>query len=244
MQGLSKFKCAYSVYTAYSQEVKITATSYEEGKFMVEYDLMDEQTDRKYTLRLYSSIDNYIQPMEQVSGDIGIDIVVGANKKLIWDARKELGANFSGQVALELKGQIYIPFISLEGFEDYGTLKRGRSYEITWAGGRGDNVLNFDLYNGEEKVYTIPGVANTGNYSLKVPTNIPPGDAYRLRVSDANNRDEVIFSEPFTVRRKIPLGIKIGAGILVGGLVGYLVTNGDPGNTVEPKIGNPPQPGR
>ena len=79
---------------------------------------------------------------------MGIDIKVGDNKKIIWRAKEELGADFDGRLSLELKGSLYVPFISIEGLEEGAVFKRGKPNDVTWSGGRGDNVLNFELYKG------------------------------------------------------------------------------------------------
>ncbi|MDH5604445.1 MAG: hypothetical protein OEY51_10910, partial [Cyclobacteriaceae bacterium] len=87
---------------AFSQDVNITRMELlTDGAVAVYYDLTDENTEKKYALHLYSSIDNYIQPLEKVEGDIGVDLFVGKNKRLVWRAKEELGEDFTGDVALE-----------------------------------------------------------------------------------------------------------------------------------------------
>ena len=72
--------------TSYSQEVQINRIELQGGDVIVSYELQDDNTDRRYSLHLYASRDNYIQPLEFVKGDIGIDIAVGGNKKVTWHA--------------------------------------------------------------------------------------------------------------------------------------------------------------
>ncbi|MFC2124118.1 hypothetical protein ACFLU5_04835 [Bacteroidota bacterium] len=201
-----------------AQDVRITQIEFHEGDIVILYDLLDEDINRRYTLHLYSSADNYIKPLEHVEGDIGVDIEVGGNKKVIWHVAEEYGQDYTGKISLELKGQVYIPFITLDEFEDYKSFVRGKSYEIVWAGGRGDHVLVFDLYRGEDKIHTIPNVANVGHYSLLIPKKTKPGKSYTLKVSDAKNSDDVIWTGDFKIRRKVPLGIQMfaGAAILSG----------------------------
>ena len=101
------------------------------GDVNIYYDLEDGQEDRKYVLYLYASIDNFIQPLSNVEGEVGVDLNLGRDKKLVWHAKQELGEDFKGNVALELKGNTYIPFIALDGFEDYKVFKRGKEYDIS-----------------------------------------------------------------------------------------------------------------
>jgi hypothetical protein len=225
-------------FDVYSQTVKIKYLELQSnGDIFIFYDLTDDAAGRKFSLHLYTSIDNYIQPMTKVSGDVGVNLSPGANKKVIWHAKEELGGPYKGELAFELKGNIYIPFIALDGFNDYKVLKRGKPYDITWTGGRGDNVLNFELYKGETKVKVFEERPNVGNTKITIPTDVKPG-RYKFKISDSRNKDEVVFTDEFQVRRKIPLVLKVGLTAVVVGAVAVLAKGEDD----ESKIGQPPLP--
>jgi hypothetical protein len=229
-------------FHASAQQVSITRIEMQAGgDVIISYDLLDDQAERKYSLYLYSSTDNYIQPLEKVSGEVGVDLAVGGNKQIIWHAKEELGEDFKGGVALELKGTIYIPFIALDGFDDYKIFKRGKEYDITWTGGRGDNILNFELYQGDEKIKVFEERPNVGNTTMVIPKDVKPG-MYRYKISDSRNRDEVVFTSEFEVKRQIPLVASIGAGVIIGAGVAVLVQMLS--NNKEAKIGDPPLPTR
>jgi hypothetical protein len=226
--------------TATAQQVSIKQIELQtNGDVIISYDLLDDQADRKYSLYLYASTDNYIQPLEKVSGEVGVDLAVGGNKKITWHAKEELGEDFKGGVALELKGTTYIPFIALDGFDDYKVFKRGKEYDITWTGGRGDNILNFELYQGDEKIKVFEERPNVGNTVMVIPKDVKPG-MYRFKISDSRNRDEVVFTTDFEVKRQIPLVATIGVGVIVGAGAAVLVQMLS--NNEEPKIGDPPKP--
>lgn len=225
-----------------AQEVQINRIELQGGDVVISYELQDENPDRRYSLHLYSSRDNYIQPLEFVQGDIGIDISVGGNKKVIWHASEELGSDFIGDMSLEIQGNNYTPFIELKSFEAYGTLKRGKAYNFTWAGGRGDNVLKFELYQGDTRVFTFEERPNVGNTALVIPTDVRPGKNYRFRVSDVRNIDEIVYSGTFNVKRKVPLAIKAGLAFIVGGAVGFIAGSGGGEGEEEEKIPGPPGP--
>jgi len=210
--------------SSYSQEVNISKIELAGPDVIIHYNLIDDNIGRKYALHLYSSLDDFIQPLNLVEGDIDIDIAVGGNKKVIWHAKEEMGEDYSGDIGLELKGTVYIPFISMDGFDDIGTFKRGKDYKLVWSGGRGDNVLNFELYRGENKIHTFEERPNVGNTSLAFPSSVKPGKNYKLKISDTRNRDEVVYTGSFQVKRKIPLGIKLGISFVVGGAAGYLIS--------------------
>ncbi|MBV6646463.1 MAG: hypothetical protein KI790_13490 [Cyclobacteriaceae bacterium] len=235
------------LHSAYTQNLEIKSVSLKGGDVIVNYDLIDDDLDHRYTLSLYSSEDNYVQPMQQVEGDIGLDQPVGGNKRLIWHAREELGEEFKGDVALEIKGKIYIPFVKLNGFEDINAMKRGRPYNITWVAGRGSNVLTFDLFNkNDEIVHTYTNIANVGEYELEIPKDIKPGKNYRFRITDQKNKEDVVYTPRFIVKRKVPMYVNL-ALLGLAGLSGYLLfdnlSGGETGSPQEtPLLPDPSTP--
>jgi hypothetical protein len=192
-------------------------------KINLYYDLIDTVATRTYTIALYASQDNFISPLHQVSGDIGLEVKPGRNKRIVWNAKDELGANFEGKAALEVRGRLYIPFIRLDGLNR--TFKRLRPTEITWAGGTQQNILNFDLYKGDEKIHSFTNIANVGHYTLTMPITIRPGDGYHFKIADTRNKDQVVISPVFAVKRNIPLLIKIAPVVMIGA-VSYLLISG------------------
>ena len=212
-----------SLSLSIAQEIQITNVNLAGNNVEIHYNLLDERIDRSYIINLYTSKDNFIQPMDLVSGDAGIDIAVGDNKKFVWNAKEELGEEFDGSVSLELKGNYYVPFITLDGLEEGKIFKRGKSNDFIWSGGRGDNVLNFELYRGNNLVKSFEERPNVGNTSISIPRKVKPGSGYRFRISDSNNRDEVVFSNTFSVKRKYPLGAQLGVAFVVGVGLGYLI---------------------
>ncbi|HZY80325.1 MAG TPA: Ser-Thr-rich GPI-anchored membrane family protein [Cyclobacteriaceae bacterium] len=203
------------------------------------YDLKDSVAHRSYTVSLFSSKDNFISPLQKVSGDIDLEVKPGANKKITWRAKEELGADFEGKVALEVRGRIYIPFVRLDG--SYSTMKRLKDYEITWTGGTAQNILNFDLYRGTEKVTSFPNIANVGHFTLQLPSSVKPGKDYWFRISDSKNKDQIVNSSHFVVKRKVPLLVKLVPIAAVAAVVPLFINpaEADPG---VPEAPGPPKP--
>lgn len=204
-----------------AQSVNITNIEFNDNKVHVTYDLEDSIVGRYYSIRLYSSEDNFLNPLEQGKGEIGMEIKPGTGKKITWDARKELGSGFKGKVSLELRGRVFVPFINMEGFEDIQTIKRKRDYNIVWTGGRPQNILNFNLYKGEQKVQTFANIANVGHYKMQLPVHTKPGKDYRFVIADTKNKDEVVRTGQFRVKRKVPLILKIVPAAILSGAIFY-----------------------
>lgn len=226
------------VYTTFGQEIQITNIQIKGEDIQVNYNLIDERLDRSYSIRLYTSEDNFIRPVEKVSGDVGVDINVGPNKKIIWKAKEELGADFNAGIKLELKGHLYVPFIQLDGITEGMVLKRSTPNDLVWAGGRGDNILNIELYKGDKLIKNFDEFPNTGKASIVIPTRVKPGNGYQYRISDSKNRDEVVYSDKFSVKRKFPLLPKVSLLTMVGVASYFVIKSLIP--VTEPDIEGPP----
>lgn len=193
---------------AKAQSLEVRFVELKNNKVVLHYNLTDTLPGRVYTVRVYSSLDNYLNPLRQLKGDIGMEIAPGSNKTIEWDALAELEPGSEVNVSLEIRCRVFIPFISLDQLNQFRVFKRKRAYNITWTGGTPQNILNFDLYSGEKKVMTFPNVSNVGHHKIEFPAYIKPGKQYRFRVRDIKNQDEVVVSELFRIRRKIPLLVK------------------------------------
>jgi hypothetical protein len=221
----------------HAQDFSIKRVELDGDLVNVYFDLLDTTARRTYTINLYSSRDNYISPLDKVTGDMGLEVKPGANRKISWNTRQELGETFEGEVGLEIRGRVYIPFVRLDG--QYSTIKRMKPYEMTWTGGTQQNILNFDLYKDGEKVTSFPNIANVGHYTLTIPSSVKPGKGYSFKITDTRNKDQIVNTSTFTVKRKVPLLIKAIPVALVGGLVYWLVSQ-DP--EPDETVGEAPNP--
>ena len=213
----------------FAQDVRLQNIQIQGGDVRLTFDLLDEDPDRRYTLYLKNSSDGFIQPLKNVEGDIGPDIAVGNNKTIIWHAKEEMGSSFKGDVSLRIEGSIYVPFITLDGFEQYESIRRGTPVPLVWSGGRGDNIMNIELFRGDERVALVhEDVANDGSHDLVLPGSVKPGKGYYLRIVDQRNNDDMVKTGTFAVKRKLPLGLTAGGGTIlgagIGGLVYYLLS--------------------
>ena len=187
------------------------------GDVILTYDLEDDDPSHRFSLQLYSSKDNFIEPLLGVEGDVGIDQTVGRGKRIVWHAKEELGAYYKGAMSLEIKGKLYIPFIGLESFERIQSIKRSVPQTITWEAGRGSTTLTWNLFNRkDELVQSFTNIANVGDYDLTLPADVRAGKGYYFEITDQDNREEVVRTPTFEVKRKIPLFWK---GFILGGVV-------------------------
>ncbi len=198
-----------------AQQFNIKKVELGPEKIYVYYDLLDTVSGHSYTMSLFYSKDNFISPLLKVRGDVGLEVRPGANKKIEWSAKEELGPEFKeGNISLEVKGRLYVPFIRLDG--EYETLKRGKKYEITWTGGTQQNILNFDLYQGAKKITSFPNIANVGHHTFIIPSSVKPGNEFKFRISDTKNKDQVVYTKLFSIDRRVPLLLKVLPPLIIG----------------------------
>jgi hypothetical protein len=205
---------------AYAQKVAIKKVEVAGEKINVYYDLEDSNPANEYQIFLYSSHSSYATALTHVKGDVGNEVKIGANRRIEWNIREELGP-YKGKLALEIRGKIYAPFVKLQNFDVAKTYKRGKSYPLQWKA-NSTNAIHIELYKGSERVTGELNHPNNGSYSLSVPASSKPGKDYRLKITDSRNSDEVIYTGYFKVAPKVPLLLKVVPVLAVGGLVAVL----------------------
>jgi hypothetical protein len=211
-----------SAQSLFAQTFNIKRVELDGELVNVYYDLIDTTARRTYTVSLFSSRDNYITPLEKARGDLGLEVTPGPNRKISWNTREELGDAFAGEVSLEVRGRVYIPFVRLDG--EYTSIKRLKPYEITWTGGTQQNILNFDLYKDGEKITSFPNIANVGHYTLTIPSGVKPGKGYSFKITDSKNKDQIVNTQPFRIKPKFPFLLKVAAVAVVGGAIVFLIS--------------------
>ncbi len=232
------FLITCSSFLSTAQEFAIKKIEITSESVILHYDLIDTLQSRTYTINIYSSNDNYLAPLLKIKGDAGLEVKPGVNKKITWSSREELGTSFQGDIELEIRGRVYIPFVKFDGFQDKQVIKRGKPKTITWSGSTGKNILNFTLYKDDNYVEVIPNVANSGSYDLTIPLSVKPGKGYYFLVSDSKNKDQMVKTNTFEVRRKVPLGLKLLPIVVIGAAIPLLLPEaGEP--DVEPPPGEP-----
>jgi hypothetical protein len=225
---ISIFFLAAILSSCYSQDFTINKVEYKNQKVLLHFSIIDTVATRTYTISLFSSRDNFTVPLQKVSGDIGLEVPPGGKKIVSWDVAAEYGNAFSGKIGLEIRGRVYIPFVRLENIKrDDVIIKRGKPYQITWTGGSPQNILNFELYRGDKRQFVFPNIANVGHHAFVFPTSIKPGKNYHFKITDSKNKDEIVLTRSFSVRRKVPLLLKAVPILVIGSVVGYLMLPGE-----------------
>lgn len=123
-----------------------------------------------------------------------------------------------------LKGQT----ISTVEVSERSSYKRGSTLEMTWSGGVPTDKLNVELLRDtvvQQKI--AENLINTQKFSWSIPMNIKPGDNYVVRVTKADSNEVISMTQPFIIKRKVPLLLKVIPIAAVGAVFVIVATRSD-----------------
>lgn len=218
----------------YAQSVKNVQATVSNNDVIISYDLTTPTKGQKFDIIIKSSKDGFSSPLTKVSGDVGSDQVAGIGKKIIWEAKKELGI-YKGILSFEITAIVtYTPIQFLKPTAE-SKVKMGKPYTLEWRGGTSETSLKLELLKNSSQVVDIGTINNTGSYTWSVPKTMTKGENYQFKFLDPNHPNDAIISIGFTIGKKpsalvyiIPAAavVGIGAAVLLGG--------GDEGGTTSP----------
>ncbi len=227
---------------AQTQSFPISSIDLEDDKVIIHYVLADENREHQYLIQLFSSQDNFTTALTKVSGDVGTEVKPGASNKIVWDAAKELGA-FKGDLSFEVRGRVFVPFVKLKSINEGDVFKRGKNYPITWSSGNLSGQVNIELYRGDVRISGDNNQPNVGKYDWYVPGSAKKGSNYRLKFTNAKDRNDVVYSKEFTVKPRTPFLVKVlGVAVIGGGiavLAGGKGSSGSSGPATDPSLPPP-----
>ena len=205
------------------QVLDSVSMEFEGGKVVVHYDFLKGEKDELYELYLFGSHDNFSEPLQFTTGDVGKKIRIGPDKKIYWDAKKELG-NFKGDFSLKIKGSKYIPLVSFQNINSELKLRRGDEYEIRWKPNTKDKNVLFKIQRNGVSISEPFAIDNTGEYRWNIPAKLKAGNGYSVQILDEKNLMKEETSESFSVKRRIPLGLKVVPSVFAAGVAVYLLS--------------------
>jgi hypothetical protein len=210
-----------------AQKISLSRIDLEMDKLVVHFSLEDTNPNHTYQISLFSSKDNFATPLTKVTGDVGTEVKAGAEKKIQWNMSQELGA-YKGELAIEVRARVFIPFVKLTSFDASQKYKRGKTYPLLWSSGNMGGQIDIDLFEGQNRVDGDRNVPNTGKYEFAISGSVKPGKDYRLKFTNTRNRDEYIFSQPFRIVPKVPFVLKAGGLALIAAGAYFLLSGDDP----------------
>jgi hypothetical protein len=204
-----------------AQNIQNLDASFNDGNVIITYDLPEKNPNRTYYLKVFSSRDNFTNPLQEVTGDVGEDITIGTNKKIVWNAAKELGT-FDGELIFKLKGEMNALPLVLINPTNNRKIKKGKELSIKWQGGKSDSKVKLGLYQEDVMVTSLGEQGNTGSYNWRVPKKFNKGE-FIIKLSSGNE----IVQSSIVVKSSSKL-LLIGLPVVaVGAAVAVLAGGGD-----------------
>ncbi len=203
------------VSTAFGQTFENIRTQKDEDKIIIVYDLVSIDQGSKVIVSIFSSLDNYILPLTNVTGDVGT-VFPGPNKRIIWKAGEVIANDFEG-ISFKFKGENFIGWKIISPTNN--VFIRGKKNTIQWQGGAASDDVIIQLIKPGLEEQDLLQTKNSGSFTWNIPKDFKPGNGYAMRITSGENSIEHRFS----VKRKVPLGyyaIPVGVGILLVVLVG------------------------
>jgi hypothetical protein len=104
-----------------AQQFTNLKTFFNGERVVITYDLEAMDDDEHYRVDLFSSHDNYTEPLTHVTGNVGYNVVAGKGHRVIWDALNALPIGFNREVTIKVKGTVQLAVDPLP----QATYKRG-----------------------------------------------------------------------------------------------------------------------
>lgn len=207
MKRLLLFLFLLGSSASYAQLATIKKIELTGEKIIVYYDLEDSNPNNEYQINLYISKDNFGTPVSKVKGDVGAEIKPGTGKRIEWNIFEEF-SSYKGDLELEIRGKVFIPFVKLQSFGHGRKYKRGKAYELAWRPGN-TNPVHVEVFKGSQRVQGELNIPNNGKYTVNLNPHLKPGKNYNLKVTDSRKSDDFVTTEKFKVKRKVPLFFKL-----------------------------------
>lgn len=218
----------------YAQKVENISFAMDGDLVRITYTLIGDFPEQTFEVKIYTSVDNFKNPLEQVKGDVNMKNITPGKKEVVWDAKKEYKL-FEGEISFKIIATVVSNYWITAPTKGE-ILKKGKHYEITWEGFKPGTAVKITLYYPNGKMEELTSGVTGKSYSWKVSGS--PSKGVFVRVSDANNKDAFAKSGTFTIKRKVPLVAQVGAAALVTGGILFYILKPEP---IDP-LPNPPDP--
>lgn len=179
------------------------------GDFVsIYYTLESHIPGQVFEIDVFSSHNDFQEPLKHVRGEVGPDILPGKMKKIEWGVKNEL-EQYSGEVTFEVRAKVMHFPVTILFPQSLTHMQRGHTYKLTWEGGLPDENLLLTLQREGNQPIPIAVVANNGSYEWKVPKNLPEATNYYLEISGWGDKSKYKSkSGLFAVKRRVPHYLK------------------------------------
>lgn len=163
----------------------------------IQYDLIAEVNNETFNIIPYVVFPDSTTRIHYVTGDVGKGVNPGMNKIIEWDFNTEIDF-FVGTVSFLITPEYVFPIS-----DELSKIKRGKLYNHELPEGFSRSYKIF-LYNYKKKnEIELPFHFYEDRLEITYPKKVRPGK-YQLLLK-SNSNQELIYTRPVKIKRKIPL---------------------------------------
>jgi|GEM_PF-2647561 hypothetical protein len=203
---------------AFAQRVEDISFAMDGEKVKIFYTLVGDFPDQTFEVKIYTSVDKFAKPLEELSGDANRKNIKPGKKEVTWDAKKEYKL-FEGDISFKIVATVVSNYVVSSPIRGE-VFKRGKKVEINWEGFRPETPVNITVFYGNGNSREIASYYIGNSYSWKVRGK--PGRGAYIKVTDAGNKNAFAKSGSFTIKRKVPMFVQVGVAAVVASGVLYI----------------------
>lgn len=127
---------------------------------------------------------------------------------------------------------------------DKKNFRRGKTYTLQWKSSQKDTPVRLELYRGNSLLFVINPAVMGNKYRWTVPSDMALGKHYKIRIVNLKNNDNRKDSPTFRIKRRVPLGLKVGilAGVAAGAGYYFLIMDDAGSPAQDGWLPEPPEP--
>jgi hypothetical protein len=204
----------------FAQKIENIAFEMDGENVKIHYTLIGEFPEQNFEVKIYTSVDKFVKPLEQVKGDVNRKNITPGKKEVVWEAKKEYTL-FEGDISFKIIATVVSNYwISAPTKGDI--LKKGRVFDVAWEGFRPGTAVRITAHYPNGKTEEIASGVTGKSYRWKIKGK--PGKGAYIRVTDVENNNAFAKSGNFTIKRKMPLAAQVGiAAVATGAIIFYIL---------------------
>ena len=117
-----------SIFNVNAQEIRNLSFSVQGNSVEITFDLVAGASDL-FRIEVFSSHNNFNNSLRRVTGDVGENVAPGNRKRIVWDAKAELGS-YTGDLEIEVRGFLMPPILQFPKLATGSSFKRGKTNNI------------------------------------------------------------------------------------------------------------------
>lgn len=221
-----------------AQKISNVKAVSEGNQVKIIYDFEAPDANQKYRVELFSSLDNFVNPLNSVSGAVGDTIVAGRGKTVYWSSNRA-GLNYEGLVSFEVRARKFTPLKFTNIFAQ--NYMMGKNIDVSYIGYKHNPQSYFILTNAKDSVRVPTQPSATNASQVQIPKM--NAGSYNLKLVNPDD-NQVAVSTEFVIKKNRHLLLKIGVpvAVIAAGAGVYFLTNKTTTTTTESDLPDPIKP--